>query len=467
MTTHPGKPASAPDGTGSAQQAPVLPAHSIVDDDDIKRSYATDASLTPVTTDRFELVRAESVEDVVEVMRYAQATGTPVVPQGARTGLCGGSVATEGCIVLNVEGLDQIHEIDTVEGIVVTGPGVVTTQLKAAVAEHGLFYPPDPASADSCTVGGNVATNAGGLCCVKYGVTADYIRGLEVVLPGGEVMTTGRRTAKGVTGFDLTGLFVGSEGTLGVVTRIIARLIPAPAPALTALATFDSLAAASEAILALRGDEHRPNLLEFLDAPSIDAVQAFGDYGYPLGCQAALLVQSDRAEHTAQDVQRYAERMAEAGAADIAVADTRTEADMLLAGRRVLNTALEAAGPRLTEDMCVPVRRLSNLVEGGLELGERHGLLTTMSGHGGDGNLHPSIYFDPADPDSTHRAEEMFGDMVALTLRLGGTIAGEHGIGTLKRPWLVTEIGEAGLARQRQLKALFDPSGIMNPGKVY
>lgn len=444
-----------------------LPAHALVTDEDVKRTYAVDASLGPAVPAQYQVVRAESTADVIEVLRYAQATATPVVPQGARTGLCGGSVATENAIVLNVEALDQIHEIDPVEGIVVTGPGVVTSQLKAAAAEHGLFYPPDPASADSCSVGGNVATNAGGLCCVKYGVTADYVRGLEVVLAGGEVIHTGRRTAKGVTGLDLTGLFVGSEGTLGVVTKIIARLIPSPAPALTALATFDTLAAAAAAVLSLRRDPHRPSLVEFLDAPSIEAVQEFGDYGYPVGCQAALLVQSDRPDHTAQDVQRYADRMAEAGADEIAVADNRTEAELLLAGRRVLTTALEAAGPRLIEDMCVPVRQLAALVEGGQELGDRHGVRTTMSGHGGDGNLHPSIYFDPADPDSVHRAELTFGEMVALTLRLGGTMAGEHGIGTLKRPWIAAEVGDASLARQHKVKALFDPLGIMNPGKAY
>lgn len=236
---------------------------------------------------------------------------------------------------------------------------------------------------------------------------------------------------------------------------------------MTALATFDSLAAATEAIVRLRTDSHRPSMLEFLDAPSIDAVQSLADYGFPTGCQAVLLVQSDRAGHTHQDVQRYADLMSETGATDVAVADTRSESDLLLAGRRALNTALEAAGTRLIEDMCVPIRQLGALVEGGQQIGEAHGLRITMSGHGGDGNLHPSIFFDAADPESVAAAQTTFGDMVRLALRLGGTIAGEHGIGTLKRRWLPHEVGESSMARQRQIKAIFDPAGIMNPGKVY
>ena len=226
-------------------------------------------------------------------MRHAHETRTPVVPQGARSALTGASVAIEGGIVLNVEASTRSAR-SALEGIAVAGPGVINADLKAAAAQSGLFYPPDPASSAFCTIGGNVATNAGGLCCVKYGVTADYIRGLQVVLPGGEVIRTGRRTAKGVAGLDLTGLFVGSEGTLGVVTEITARLLPAPDPALTVLGTFDSLDAASEAISALRRERHRPSLVELMDAASIAAVQALADYGFPGACAAALIVQSDR-----------------------------------------------------------------------------------------------------------------------------------------------------------------------------
>ena len=439
----------------------------VVTDPDVKATYAVDESVGAAPPADFEVVRARDLADVVEVMRHADATRTPVVPQGARSSLTGASVAIEGGIVLNVEALDTVSEVDALEGFAVAGPGVINADLKAAAATQGLFYPPDPASSAFCTIGGNVATNAGGLCCVKYGVTADYIRGLEVVLPGGEVIRTGRRTAKGVAGLDLTGLFVGSEGTLGVVTQITARLVPAPDPALTALATFDSLEPASEAISALRRERHRPSLVELMDAASIAAVQALADYGFPGDCAAALIVQSDRPGHTAEDVALYAEILEKTGATEVAVADDVQEADLLLAGRRALSPALEAKGPRFLEDVCVPVGRLTDLIRAGQAIAARRGLEITMSGHAGDGNLHPSIFFDDADPASRENAEGAFGEIVALALEFGGTITGEHGVGSLKAKWLAQELGERELERQRAVKALFDPRGIMNPGRVY
>jgi glycolate oxidase len=302
---------------------------------------------------------------------------------------------------------------------------------------------------------------------VKYGVTADYVRALQVVLPGGEVVRTGHRTAKGVAGLDLTGLFVGSEGTLGVVTEVITRLVPAPDPALTVLATFDSLDAASVAIVALRRERHVPSLVELLDRAAVAAVQSLADYGFPQDCEAVLLVQSDRPDHTTEDVQRYAALLAGAGAVEVAVADDPVEADLLLAGRRALSPALEAKGPRYLEDVCVPVGRLTDLIRTGHEIAARHGLEIVMAGHAGDGNLHPSIFFDPADPASRERAHQAFGEVVTAALQMGGTITGEHGVGTLKAPWLGQELGERELERQRAVKALFDPRGILNPGRVY
>jgi glycolate oxidase len=438
-----------------------------VHDEDVKATYAVDMSLGAAAPDHFTVVRARDLADVVEVMQHAQATRTPVVPQGARSGLAGGAVALEGAIVLNLEGVSGVTTVDHVEAIATCGAGTITGDLKAAAASAGLFYPPDPASVDFSTVGGNVATNAGGLCCVKYGVTADYVRGLQVVLPGGEVIRTGRRTAKGVAGLDLTGLFVGSEGTLGVVTEVTVRLLPAPDPALTALATFDSLETASTGILALRADRHRPSLVELLDRTTVEAIQALADFGYPVGTEAALIVQSDRVGHAAEDVQRYAGLLAEAGAVEVAIADDEEEADLLLAGRRALNPALEARGPRFIEDVCVPVTRLAELIRAGHRIADRRGVDVTMSGHAGDGNLHPCFFFDPSEEGSRERAELAFGDLIEVTLGLGGTITGEHGVGSLKARWLVQELGAAAVERQRAVKALFDPDGILNPGRVY
>ncbi len=437
-----------------------------VDDPDVRATYAVDSSIADPPDGDFTLVRARDLADVVEVMTHAGRTRTPVVPQGARSGRAGGAVALAGGIVLNVESMAAIRELDPVEGIAVVEPGVVNADLKRAAAGQGLHYAPDPASSGWCTVGGNVATNAGGLCCVKYGVTADHVRGLQVVLPGGEVIRTGRRTSKGVAGYDLTGLFVGSEGTLGVVTEVVAALIPAPAPALTALATFGSLAAASRAVLALRRDPHRPSLAELLDEASIAAVQALGDYGYPAGTAAALLVQSDRVGHTHEDVQRYADLLTGAGATEVAVADDPAEADALLAGRRVVSTALEAYGSRMVEDVCVPIARLTDLIEVARRICDEAGVRVAFAGHAGDGNLHPSLFFDRADPASRERAERANEAVVRAALALGGTMSGEHGIGSVKAGLLALEVSAADLARHRRIKAVFDPDDLMNPGRV-
>jgi glycolate oxidase len=281
------------------------------------------------------------------------------------------------------------------------------------------------------------------------------------------VMRTGHRTAKGVAGYDLTGLFVGSEGTLGVVTEAVVRLEPAPDPALTALAVFDSLDAAVAGIVALRLDPHRPCLLEIIDRTSVRAIQAFGDFGFPDDCAAVLLVQSDRPGHVADDLRRYAALLDSAGAIDVAVADDGQESEGLLAGRRVMSTAFEAMGGRLAEDVCVPVGRLADFVRGIEAISERRSVVVPVSGHAGDGNLHPSIVYARDDPDSLERAWQAFDDVIRLGLSLGGTITGEHGIGSIKVPWLGLELGAAELARQQRLKAVFDPLGIMNPGKVF
>ena len=323
-------------------------------DPDVRRSYALDATvaLAPPPDD-FAVVRARDVGDVVAVLEQRRRPAPPSCPRARARRDRAGAVASEGCIVLNVEALDAIHEVNPLEGYAVVGPGVVNAALKRAAAEAGLFYGPDPASWETCTIGGNVATNAGGLCCVKSGVTADWVKALEVVLPGGEVMRTGHRTAKGVAGYDLTGLFVGSEGTLGVVTEAVVRLAPAPDPALTALAVFDSLDAAVAGIVALRLDPHRPCLLEIIDRTSVRAIQAFGDFGFPDDCAAVLLVQSDRPATSPTTSGRYAALLESAGATDVAVADDAQESEACSRVARVMSTAFEAMGARLAEDVCV------------------------------------------------------------------------------------------------------------------
>ncbi|YAL84264.1 FAD-binding oxidoreductase [Dermacoccaceae bacterium W4C1] len=450
----------------STVSAPSLPAGRIVTDPDVARSYATDYSLGSQAPDDFLVVRARDRADVVAVLEHAQAHRIPVVPQGARTSLCGAASALPGSIVLNVEALQQV-QVEADERYAVVGPGVVNADLKRQVAAHGLFYPPDPASGPMSTIGGNIATNAGGLCCVKYGVTADYVRGLEVVLAGGEVIRTGRRTAKGVTGLDLTGLFVGSEGQLGVVTEAVLKLVPATDPPLTALAVFESLEAATRALVALREDPLGPNLLEVLDRTSLEAIQRRADFGFPADAEVVLLVQSDRPGHTGEDVQRYARVLQECGAVEVAVADDEQEGEALMAGRRELAPALEDLGPHFIEDVCVPVGSLGDLIKDARALAAAQDVQIVLSGHGGDGNLHPILFFDEADPASRERAEAVFATIVERALAMGGTVSGEHGVGSLKKQWLPQEIGEVEMARQRALKAVFDPLGIMNPGRPY
>lgn len=443
---------------------PALPDGRVVTDAEVARTYATDASLGSTAPDDFLVVRARDRDDVVAVLEHAQAHGIPVVPQGARTSLCGGSGALQGGIVLNVEALRSV-EVVADEKYAIVGPGVINADLKKEAARHGLFYPPDPASGPMSTIGGNIATNAGGLCCVKYGVTRDYVKGLEVVLAGGEVIQTGHRTAKGVTGLDLTGLFVGSEGQLGVVTEAVLRLVPATDPPLTALATFGSLDAVAKSLVRLREERNGPNLIEVLDQTSLQALQAMEDFGFPEDSEAVLLVQSDRSGHTSQDVTRYAGILEESGAEEVAVADDAQEADALMAGRRALAPALELKGPHFIEDVCVPVTRLGDLIATARQICAQRDVPIVLSGHGGDGNLHPSLFF--TDDRSREHAEAAFALIVEAALEMGGTVTGEHGVGSLKKRWLPQELGDSEIQRQRQLKALFDPAGIMNPGRPY
>ncbi len=411
------------------------------------------------------LVRATCVADVRHTLRVADELRVPVVPQGARTGLSGGANAVDGAILLSLERMNRILEIDPAEQIAVVEPGVVNAELSRAVAEHGLSYPPDPSSWESSTIGGNVATNAGGLCCVKYGVTGDFVLGLRAVLAGGRELRTGRRTAKGVAGYDLTHLLVGSEGTLGVITEVTVRLLPAaPAPR-TALAAFDSVADAARAVAAVIALGWRPSLLELMDEPTIRAVNDYRAAGLE-DVGALLLVQSDRGELAAADLAEFAAACRANGAVEVIEAEDEQEARSLLDYRRAVMPATERLGALLIDDVCVPRSRLAELADGVAAISREHGLLVTCPGHAGDGNMHPTVVFDARDEDQARRAQAAFDAVMALGLALGGTITGEHGVGLLKRRWLAEEIGEINAELHKQLKAVFDPHFILNPGKV-
>jgi glycolate oxidase len=412
------------------------------------------------------VVRPTTTAEVSAVLRVASAHRTPVVPQGARTGLAGAANAAEGGIVLSLIRMDRILELDPVEQVAVVQPGVINVRLQDAAEEHGLFYPPDPASFRECTLGGNLATSAGGLRCVKYGATREAVRALEVVLAGGEVLRTGTPTAKGVAGYDLTRLFVGSEGTLGVITEATLALQPLPEQALTLAAVFPSASAAMAAVTAIMAGGPRPSLLEFLDRETLKAVQSFRDLGLPTDAGALLIAQSDRGTRAADDLVSMAKACVEAGATETVEASDSTESELLLEARRLVHWGVDALGSTLVEDVCVPRGRLVDLMEGLQRISDDHGLLITCAGHAGDGNMHPTVVFARGNAEVERSAYAAFGAVMELGLELGGTITGEHGVGLLKREWLTHELSPTARRVQLAVKHALDPLGILNPGKV-
>lgn len=445
----------------------ALPEVPVVDDADALSAYARDqVPGLPAGRPSAAVFPAETAE-VQEILRIATRTGTPVVTQGAATGLTGAANAVDGCLVLSTRRMDRILEIDAAEGIAVVQPGVVNARLREAAQHAGRFYPPDPGSFDACTIGGNVATGAGGMCCVKYGVTADYVRALEVVLADGSVLRTGRRTVKGVAGYDLVKLFTGSEGTLGVITEITVALRAAPAPPRTVVAEFGSLAAAGAAISAVLAESGAtPSLVEILDRTTLAAIESWQPLGIGSDVAALVLLQSDAADADAQ-AETWSGVLEGADATGVYKADDATESELLMQARRLAYPALERLGGTLLDDVAVPRGALTTLIEGVERIAAAHGLTIGVFGHAGDGNLHPTIVYDRADPGGERRAFAAFDAIVALALELGGTVTGEHGVGLLKRSWLARELDPVALRVHAGIKAALDPAGLLNPSKVF
>jgi glycolate oxidase len=445
-----------------------LPAGSVRTDPDELAAYRRDEAHLCEAGTPLAVVRPRSTAEVRLVLRAATRYGTPVVPQGARTGLAGAGNAVDGALVLSLTSMDRILSIDPANRLAVVQPGVVNAALGRAVAEHGLWYPPDPGSYESSTIGGNVATNAGGMCCVKYGVTTEYVLGLEVVLADGAVLRTGRRTVKGVAGYDLTRLFVGSEGTLGVITEITLALRPAPPPALTLAALFPTVAAAGAAVSAIVAGGTTPSLLELLDQTHLRAIEAYRPMGLDVEARALLLAAADDGRLGA-----IAACCTAAGATEVYQADDATEAVELLRARRLAYPAMERLAQRMypggaviVDDVAVPRANLVEMIEGTEKIAAGHGVTVGIVGHAGDGNLHPVIVVDQSDPASLAAGHRVFDEILRLVLALGGTITGEHGVGLLKRDWLATELGPVGVRVHRAIKDALDPAGLLNPGKV-
>ncbi|MET8640868.1 FAD-binding oxidoreductase [Streptomyces sp. NPDC004096] len=444
-----------------------LPPEAVLSDPDVTASYANDMASFCVAGAPAVVVLPRTVEQVQHVMRIATELRVPVVPQGARTGLSGAANASDGCIVLSLTKMDRILEINPVDRVAVVEPGVVNATLSRAVNEHGLYYPPDPSSWEMCTIGGNIGTASGGLCCVKYGVTAEYVLGLDVVLADGRLMSTGRRTAKGVAGYDLTRLFVGSEGSLGIVVRAVLALKPMPPRQLVLAAEFASAADACDAVCRIMAGGHVPSLLELMDRTTLKAVNDLAHMGLPESTEALLLAAFDTPDPAA-DLAAVGALCEAAGATEVVPADDVAESELLLKARRLSLTALEAVkGTSMIDDVCVPRSRLGELLEGVERIAEKHRLTIGVCAHAGDGNTHPTVCFDAQDPDESRRARESFDEIMALGLELGGTITGEHGVGILKKEWLAREIGPVGVEMQRAVKQVFDPLGLLNPGKLF
>ncbi|MEU5375838.1 FAD-linked oxidase C-terminal domain-containing protein [Streptomyces sp. NPDC005968] len=444
-----------------------LPPEAVLSDPDVTASYANDMASFCASGAPAVVVLPRTVEQVQHVMRIATELRVPVVPQGARTGLSGAANASDGCIVLSLTKMDRILEINPVDRVAVVEPGVVNATLSRAVNEQGLYYPPDPSSWEMCTIGGNIGTASGGLCCVKYGVTAEYVLGLDVVLADGRLMSTGRRTAKGVAGYDLTRLFVGSEGSLGIIVRAVLALKPMPPRQLVLAAEFASAADACDAVCRIMAGGHVPSLLELMDRTTVKAVNDLAHMGLPESTEALLLAAFDTPDPAA-DLAAVGALCEAAGATEVVPADDVAESELLLKARRLSLTALEAVkGTSMIDDVCVPRSRLGELLEGVERIAEKHRLTIGVCAHAGDGNTHPTVCFDAHDPDESRRARESFDEIMALGLELGGTITGEHGVGILKKEWLAREIGPVGVEMQRAVKQVFDPLGLLNPGKLF
>jgi glycolate oxidase len=409
-----------------------------------------------------------TTQQVADLMRCANEYRFPVVPRGAGSGFVGGAVPIHAGVVANLTRMNRILAIDADNLTVEVEPGVVTAHLQAAVEKAGFFYPPDPASLKVSTIGGNVATGAGGPRAVKYGVTRDYVLGLEVVLPTGEIIRTGARTMKSVVGYDLTRLMVGSEGTLGIVTNILLRLLPLPQTARTALAMFPTVDAAASTVAAVIRNKVIPRTLEFMDKSAVRAVEAYLHYGLPVDAGAILLLETDGTAVAAEaEMDTIIRICKENGAIDVQVAADEAQRERLWTVRRSISPSILRIRPtKINEDVTVPRSRIPDLMRDLAALSERIDLPIINFGHAGDGNIHVNVMTDKNDAVEYERGKKAIDEVFDICLRLEGTLSGEHGIGVSKSPWIELEIGAVGVRLTRQLKAVFDPNNILNPGKI-
>lgn len=415
------------------------------------------------------VVLPASTDEVARTVVIAACHGIPIITRGMGSGLAGASVPIDGGMVLSLTRMNRILEIDQENMTATAQAGVITADLQEAVERVGLFYPPDPSSLKQSTLGGNAACCAGGPRCLKYGVTKDYVMGLEVVLANGDVLRTGGKTVKNVTGYDLTQLFVGSEGTLGIITELTVRLLPKPKAKRTATAIFPRLDDASNAVNKILTAGVLPATLEIMDDTTIGTVEDYLHIGLPRTVEAILIIETDGDPQGAQrEIETIAQICRENGASDVRVAKTQAESDELWRARRAVSPSLGRRRPnKLGEDIAVPRSAIPEMIRRIQDISRRHNLPIAVFGHAGDGNLHPNILFDRRDEDEMHHVEAATCEIFQAAVELGGTLSGEHGVGTLKRDFLEMAVGSVAVQVMRNIKCALDPQGILNPGKIF
>jgi glycolate oxidase len=431
-------------------------------------AYSYDA--TPIVQSMPDaVILPHTVEEVSQILKIANEHQIPIVTRGSGTNLAGGTIPVHGGIVLNMNRFNQIYEIDQKNLTATIGPGVITADLHKAVEAVGLFYPPDPGSMRISTIGGNLSQCAGGMRGLKYGVTKDYIMGLEYVLPSGEILRSGGKNVKDVAGYDMTRFLVGSEGTLAVVTKVIVKLVPLPETKRTLVAYYHNLVDAARTVEKVIASKIIPATMEFLDQSTMKVVDDYAKLGLPLEMKSMLLIEQDGAEdQVVRDIERIAEIAKQEGAAQIELAKTFEDGAKLLAARRSALAALSRLRPTtILEDATVPRSRLAEIVEKVEEVAKKYNVQICTFGHAGDGNLHPTCMTDERNKEEIHRVEQAFEEIFHEAIRLGGTITGEHGVGIAKMNYLHLKVGEGGIELMKRLKAAFDPNNIMNPGKMF
>ncbi|WP_110111627.1 glycolate oxidase subunit GlcD [Bacillus sp. CGMCC 1.16541] len=415
------------------------------------------------------VIAPRNTKEVADIVKICNEHQIPIVPRGSGTNLCAGTCPTEGGLVILFKHMNKILEIDEENLTVTVQPGVITLDMIHAVEEKGLFYPPDPSSMKISTIGGNINENSGGLRGLKYGVTRDYVMALEAVMPNGDIIRTGGKLAKDVAGYDLTRLFVGSEGTLCIITEATLKLVPMPETKKTILALYQDLEAAARSVSKIISNKIIPTTLEFLDQPTLQVVEDFVKIGLPTNVKAVLLIEQDGPQEVVdRDIQKIAEVCTSEQAVSVQVAESEQQADALRTARRSALSALARLKPTtILEDATVPRSEIAKMVTAINDIAEEYNVKICTFGHAGDGNLHPTCPTDSRDHDEIERVEQAFASIFEKAIELGGTITGEHGVGEMKAPYLELKLGAEGIAAMKTLKQAFDPNNIMNPGKIF